>query len=115
MGDYDPYRGQTAGQVRLLSQDANHRSPEDLRNGLRTFESGKPYVGIFEVVTDAMPDQIFQRKRLGQLDLVLPASLASRHLHLTLRAPEQLVFRIQNFHLQMPASGVGNMVWNRQV
>ena len=76
----------------------DNRCTQNLRDGFRAFQDCIFSIVVFKAVTHPIPNNIFKRKRLIEFDLLLPPSFAFGNVQVSLRAPQNMVLRIQDFH-----------------
>jgi len=97
-GGEDADGGLAAGGVLLVSEDAQDGTADDLRDGLDALNRWGQGLVELEAVTQALPQDLFKRKWLGECDGFFPDAGALADFHAALNAAQGVVLRIEHLY-----------------
>ena len=97
VGDDDADGSLAAGEVPSVTDDADNRPAENLRDRLDAFDRGKIVAAaVFEAVAKSLPDDVFEGDGLLRADDLLPGALALDDIDVAFGPAQDVVFGVED-------------------
>ena len=84
----------------------DYRGAQDFRNRFRALQRGVFLIGVEEAIADAVPDEVVEGGRFGELDFLAPRSARGDDVHAALGAAQDGVLGIEDFHGELSGAGM---------
>ena len=102
--DDDADSSLATGDVLFVAKHVYNGPPDDLRNGFDAFNGGAFVVVVLEAITNALPQNIFERDGLFGNNRLLPLAFALTYRNAALNTAQRMILRVENLDGQRARS-----------